>query len=299
MPDAQHPCRSDRIALVVTTLGRIDPLTRLFDSLDGQLEAGDRVVVVAQDHADAVRALAAAYSASFPVEVITSPRGLSIGRNAGVASLPSGEDPMVMFPNDNSWFAEGMISRIRLLAPGIGIGGLTVVDEEGPKFILPPPGTPLDRWNVWNAIEPGFLIRRSVVDRLGGFDPELGTGAATPWQAGEGTDLLLRALHRGQAEGFVWGPADTHVGGVGQSAGLGAAERRRKIRAYGRGTARILARWHYPWWWCAAFAAAGLLVGVRHRSAHRPLDGWWSFLGRVEGLLGRTVGSSSMTAVSR
>jgi hypothetical protein len=39
-----------------------------------------------------------------------------------------------------------------------------------------------------------LFFRREVVQALGGFDPLLGTGAKTPWGAGEGTDLCVRAI---------------------------------------------------------------------------------------------------------
>lgn len=292
-PDAN----TNRLAFVVTTLGRIDPLRKLLDSLLLQLEPGDQVVLVAQDHADEVCALADAYAgASWTLTVTTSARGAARGRNTGVDAVT--DDPLLHFPNDTTWFPEGSVASIRALAPQLGIGALTVVDENGPKFVLPDPGTPLDRWNIWNVIEMGLLVRRSVFLEAGGFNPDIGSGASTPWQAGEVTDFLLRVMDRGLAGDFRWAPADVKVGGIGQATGLTDEERRRKVRAYNRGTSYLLRTWSYPMWWRLAFVAAGLLVGVRHGS-HHVLDGWWAFVGRFEGFHGQLLAGRDLTAVRR
>ena len=49
-----------------------------------------------------------------------------------------------------------------------------------------------------------------------------------------------------------------------------------------------------------AFDGGGLLLGVRHGRDYAPLDGWWVFLGRLEGCLGRTIGRPApLSAVTR
>lgn len=281
--------REVALALVVTTLGRLDPLHKLMRSLRGQLVRGDRLFIVAQSNLNEVEELAADFAGVFDVVVTTSGRGASTGRNAGVRAIPPGENPLVCFPNDTTWFPPGTIAALRAAASRVRLGAMTVRDENGPKFTLPPPGTGLDRWNVWNVIEMGLLARRDVLDELGGFDEGIGTGASTPWQAGEATDLLLRAMRAGLARGFEWLPPDVWVGGVAEAHGLLPAERRHKLRAYNRGLGRLVSRWAYPWWWRFAFVVGGLLFGVRHRSSHRPLDGCWVFIGRAEGVLGRIL----------
>lgn len=286
------------MALVVTTLGRIEALERLLDSLVDQLGPDDRLVIVAQRRRAEVEALTARHPLAPSTIVASSAPGAARGRNAGVASLPPAEY-MLVFPNDTTWYPAGAISALRQayeLAP-FSAGAITVVDEHGPKFSLPAPEVPLDRWNVWAVIEMGLVIRRSLFDRLGGFDGDLGTGAPSPWQAGEATDLLLRLLDQEPEAGlrFRWLPEDAAVGGIADAHGLGGTARRRKLRAYGRGLGRVVARWRYPRWWRSAFVLGGLLFGVRHGRDYSPLDGWWVFLGRLEGTIGRTVGRAGPT----
>lgn len=291
------------LGFVVTTLGRLDALRALLSSLEGQLAQDDCIVLVAQGLHDEVRALAGEYATlGVPVIDTRSSRGASLGRNTGVAALPPGQF-VINFPNDTTVFPPGAVDRIRagVAAPDFLAGGFASWDERGPKTQLPPAGTPLDKWNVWAVIEMGILMRRTLFDEIGGFDESIGPGANTPWQVAEGTDLLLRAVrHRPEvAHGFTWLPPDVYVEGISTAFGLTVEERRRKMRAYGRGTGHAMAVHRYPMWWRAAFTLAGLLYGIRNPAPIMITDGWPMFVGRLEGAIGRTLGQRQMVSTTR
>lgn len=282
--------------VVVTTLGRVDPVRRLLESVTPQLSGGDRLVIVAQGSEDAIRALADEASGATPGQIMVtrSSRGASLGRNAGVAFGGAGlEDALVMFPNDTTWFPDGTLASIReRMDADVPAGAVTVTTPSGPRFELPAPGTPLDRRSVWQVIEMSLIIRLPVFRAIGGFDESIGTGAPTPWQAGEVTDLLLRALAMTPdlATGFRWIPVEeAAVGGIEETTGLSTAERRWKLRAYGRGIGRVYARHPFPLWQRWGFVAAGLVIGAR-RHEYQLLDGAPAFLGRLEGVSGRPLG---------
>lgn len=292
-----------KLGLVVTTLGRIEPLRALLTSVEQQLNVGDRVVLVAQGSGDEVARLADEFAErGVPVIATSSARGASLGRNTGVRALGDG-DFVVTFPNDNTVYPEGTLESIRSHIRGEDFvaGGFTSWDERGPKTTLPEPGTPLDRWNVWSVIEMGILIRKRTFDEIGGFAEDLGPGSATPWQVAEGTDLLLRVMHAHPevCTGFTWLPRDIHVDGISTGFGLTTKERRRKLRAYGRGTGRAFAVHRYPLWWRLAFVGAGLLYGIRNPKPMTIGDGWPMFLGRLEGTMGRTLGQRAMVSATR
>tara|TARA_Y100001947_G_scaffold47258_1_gene39528 strand:- start:1234 stop:2121 length:888 start_codon:yes stop_codon:yes gene_type:complete len=289
--------------LVVTTLGRLDALRALLASLDGQLAPDDHIVLVAQGNQDAVAALAAEFAAAgLPVTATTSGRGASRGRNTGVAALPPGER-ILTFPNDNTLYPEGTLARLReaVADESFVVGGFTSWDERGPKTTLPAPGARLDIFNVWSVIEMGILMKRSLFDDVGGFDESIGPGADTPWQVAEGTDLLLRVMqtHPAVVDSFVWVDRAVHVDGISTAFGLTDTERRRKLRAYGRGTGRAMSVHRYPLWWRAAFVGAGLLYGIRNPKPVRVSDGWPMFVGRLEGVLGHTFGQRTMVSTTR
>lgn len=293
------------LILSVTTLGRIDPLRTLLQSLQGQLRTTDRVVIVAQDHLDEVRALAAEFRPTLGdgLRVATSARGASLGRNTGVSIGAEGlEDALLMFPNDTTWFPEGAIAAIREGIQDAEAGAVTVVTSSGPRFVLPAPGTPLDAGTVWKVIEMGLVMRLGLFRRLGGFDESIGTGAPTPWQAGEVTDLLMRArLLDGSLErSFRWIPdPQAAVGGIEETSGLTSGERRRKLRAYGRGVGHVFRIHDFPLWHRLRFAAAGLLIGVLRPHEYTVGDGLAAVLGRSEGLTGRPLGGRNRLAVGR
>ena len=101
------------LGLVVSTLGRAEPLERLLRSLAPQVAPDDRIVLVAQANRDAVERLAERFrEAGVAIDVTTSERGASRGRNAGVAALPAGER-LLHFPNDTTWFPDGSVAAIR------------------------------------------------------------------------------------------------------------------------------------------------------------------------------------------
>lgn len=228
----------------------------------------------------------------FPVTVLTSSGGASAGRNDAVRALPP-EVTVLAFPNDDSWYQPDTLPRVAaaMSAPAApdAVAGV-LIDPQGPRFVLPPLGTPLDRRTVWRAIEPAMFLTREAFVRTGGYDATLGTGAGTPWSSGEGTDLLLRLLGLG---GTVLSCPDVYVHGPGERRELGAQELRVKHRAYARGTGYVYRRHGYP-----ATARLRILAGpwvkvlqhapspalsVRLASAR--------FLGRVEGLRGRPFGA--------
>lgn len=280
------------LLLVVSTLGRVEALRDLLRSVAAQLDVGDRVTIVAQDRQSEVAELVEQLRPDFraDVHVTTSARGASLGRNTGVSASAPSPDTIVMFPNDTTWFPAGSIETIAHAIGRRRAGAVAVMTPSGPRFTLPPPGTPLDTATVWNVIEMGLVIKAELFQALGGFDTSIGTGAGTPWQAGEVTDLLLRALTAEQSLGeqFAW-IDDAWVGGIEEGTGLTADERAWKLRAYGRGIGYVYRIHRYPLWRRIGFTVAGLAIGIRRRREYRLRDGWPAFVGRVEGITARVL----------
>lgn len=285
--------------IVVTTLGRPEPLARLLDSLAAQTYRRFVVAVCAQGRAEEVRELveSAARRHGLDVRFVAGDRtGAAAGRNLAAGLLPDSVDHL-LFPNDTSTYEPDLLARLAERFPGSVAGALTVVDDFGPKLAIAGPGTRLTRRNAWAVILMGLVIRRDAFRELGGFDETLGTGAATAWQSGEETDLLLRLLAaRGADLPFVWAP-DLVVQGVPDTWRLRPADRRRKLRAYGRGYGRVVRVHSLGWAWAARALVAGVTFGLRHPRQYAISDGLPVALGRLEGLLGRPLGGPVLNAV--
>lgn len=284
--------------MVVSTLGRLDALDNLLRDLADQTERPHAVAVCDQgtpgaDGARDVESVCAAHRGTLDIHVVRSARGLSRGRNAA-AAVVAAEVDYLFFPNDTSRVASDFLARVDAAGEPHVIAA-QYRDTLGPRTSFNAATVPIDPANAWLAMEPAMLVRSDEFQSLGGFDVDLGSGAATPWQSGEGTELLLRLARDGARVRFA---PDLVVTGVVESEGLSGAERRRKLRAYGRGYGHILRVWNYGARRRLAAVIGGFTLGLRHPSRFSLRDGWHVGLGRAEGAMNRLLGRS-LTAVDR
>ncbi|GAA4972923.1 hypothetical protein WHI96_17605 [Pseudonocardia tropica] len=279
-----------RLGVAVSTVGR-PAIAGLLTSLATGGTAPTAVVVADQSAGGTARGLAGDRAAD--AGWVPSSGGASRGRNDAVAALGEvGEVDVLAFPNDDCRYPHDTLTAVleRFRAdPGLAALAVTLVDPAGPRLRLPADGTELDRRSVWRAIEPATFVRASVFAELRGFDERIGTGGPTPWQSGEITDLLLRALARGHR---VVAAPGIEVRAPGEVRALDAARYRSKVRGYNRGAGHVYRTHRYglatrlgflvmPW--------VRLVQGRRLGASEIALT-WQRGLGRLEGLLGRTVG---------
>ncbi len=219
------------------------------------------------------------------VDVISSPRGLSIGRNRGAFTIADRVD-FLTFPNDTSRYTPQFIGSLSSQLRGCSVAAVSCVDELGPRYSIPSADVILDSENVWTVLEPGLVMSSALFVSSGGFDESLGSGASTPWQSGEGTDLLLRIAQQSTVCRFM---GHLSIFGKFETEGLDPRTRRRKLRAYGRGYGFVLTRWRYPKVRRFVSVIGALTLCLRSRDKYSFLDGISIALGRVEGLFGLTL----------
>lgn len=272
-----------RVSVIVPTIGRVVGLETLLHSLANQTLAPFEVLVTDQSEGFRVQALLEEWRNRIPVRRLTSKRGASAGRNAGINALS--DTDIVLFTDDDCWLEPHMLQLMASRLAGAPWDGITGRADSalGQRAEFGREQVRLDKRSVWtHAVEAAMFLPKYVLDDIGGFDESLGVGAGTRWESGEGTDLLLRGLKAGYR--FAYFPdVVVHEEGAAPS----ARELRRKTRLYGRGTGRVY-RMHYSKWdrlrvvvRPVAGAAAHLLVG--HYSESRRL--WQAAVGRAEGLL--------------
>lgn len=186
------------ISLVVATLGRVEEIGALFDSLTGQ-DGAFEVILVDQNPDARLDALVAEWTPRLGLRHLRAPRPhANAARNLG---LRHARGDLVAFPDDDCLLPPGTLARVR-----------TAFDADPALAVLTGPaaapegGLGSGRWNgkagpitlanVWTSvIEFNLWLRRDAALRLGGFDEGMGPGAR--FGSAEGNDLVCRALAAG------------------------------------------------------------------------------------------------------
>jgi glycosyltransferase involved in cell wall biosynthesis len=224
------------VGVVVSTIGNSESLEALLNSISKQSYPAKQVVIVDQSEHDNVLSLARKYDFMH----LRTPRGLSIGRNAGLAALRG--CAFVAFPDDDCEYPLDTFERLVTLFAQTGAAALSGrLDSDGTQRVaFTSKRQTLDKKSVWNrSIEPATFYRYSTLQEVGSFDETLGIGASTRWQSGEGTDLLIRVMNCGYT--VVYDPdlvVHEHVQEVRPQDHL------HKVRRYARGTGRVYAKWY-------------------------------------------------------
>ncbi|WP_083567471.1 glycosyltransferase family 2 protein [Hyphomicrobium sp. CS1GBMeth3] len=189
----------EMISLVVCTLGRAEPLRRLLASLDTQAHPPHEIIVVDQNPPGYLDPVLAEHK-GLPIRHVRSERGLSRGRNVG---LNLAEGRIIGFPDDDCWYDPDVLQKVGAFfssRPDISLLCGRTIDARGTESLNRywPISEPITRANVFGTGNSNTIfVRSAVVAAIRGFDETLGVGASTPFQAGEESDFLLRALeHR-------------------------------------------------------------------------------------------------------
>ena len=234
------------LSVIVSTIGRPADLRRLIDSLIGQDRPDDfELIVVDQSDDGSCIALLTGLELPFECRWTTSARGVSVGRNAG-AALAAGW--LFTFPDDNCWYAPDTVNAVLELVPERGapdaISGIQVTEDGQPSMLRwPPSARPITRRNVqFTAIESTIFCKRTLFEVLAGFDESMGVGSPGPFQAGEGTDLLLRAIDAGASVAYEPGiQVIQHDPRRSDTTGFD-----KKMAGYGRGIGHLYRIHHLP-----------------------------------------------------
>ncbi len=278
---------------MVSTRGRSAQLRRLLISLAAQTGVVFEVIVVDQNPDDYLTpSLAGPWPFALNHLRCPADRGASRGRNAGWRQASA---DILLFPDDDSWYPPGFLTRGLALMEGREADILTgrSTDESGRTINgrYAPRAGPITRHGVWTRqIEWISFFRRDVLEGLAGYDETIGVGAFTPWQAAEGPDLIVRAIDAGFT---CW--YDPALTAFHEELPVRRPDSAmvRKGRAYGRGMGRVLRQRGFGvvklLYWCGRALVALLRSAVM---LDRPRMRYFRavLLGRLEGYAGRTIG---------
>lgn len=184
------------VVLAVVTRDRASKFERfLLPSLTHASEEGVRILVVDQSVGPETRRLVEGLR---DVRYLTSPPGLSRGRNVAVAAST---EPLIVFTDDDVSFPGSWVDDIvavfeRVPAAGVVCGRAMSSTSE----LLPGTAAGTYHWPTSPfGLGSGFnmAFRRAALDAAGPFDEALGAGAR--YRSGEDTDMLYRIMREGWA----------------------------------------------------------------------------------------------------
>lgn len=250
-----------RVSLIVSTLGRTVELERLLVSLNKQAFRDFEVIVVDQNTDDRLAPVLERHSRALHLVAARSARGLSLGRNTGLA-LATGE--IVAFPDDDCWYPERLLQDvIAMFEQHTAVdlfSGRTVDRDFAPSLgVFHQSGRSINRANVWRAGNSNTIFVRTGAKGQVYFDETLGVGAESSFQSGEETDLLLRLIRTKAALRFDPKLVVHHD----QVDLLDAITGLSRARAYAPGQGRVLRlhQFHHVqllWFACRPLARAAL-----------------------------------------
>lgn len=207
--------RSVAVVICMYTMERLDDIDRAVASVRDQRHPADEIILVI-DHNDELLAVARERFLDAHVIVNAETRGLSGGRNSGIASATS---DVVAFLDDDAqadadWF-ETMLTWYDDPSV-IGVGGTSEpVWRSGRPGWFPVEfdwvvgcsyrGLPTRPAEVRNLIGSNMSFRRNVFERVGGFHYAIGRVGARPVGCEE-TELCIRATRQIPGSRIVYDP---------------------------------------------------------------------------------------------
>jgi glycosyltransferase involved in cell wall biosynthesis len=277
-----------KFSLVLGTVKRTVELDRLLGSLAKQSYQDFELIVVDQNPDDRLVDRLQPYEKSFSIVHLRSAIGLSKARNVGLR-VARGE--IIAFPDDDCWYPQDLLqSVVDFLSKHPEFDGLTgrSVDLRGEETVgkyVKHEG-PVSLRDVWRkATSFSTFLTRACTQKTGGFNEDLGLGAATIYQGAEDIEYLIRALKAGCR---IFYSPNIIVYHDNPLVGYGPLVVHRGY-SYGCGHGRVLRREGYP---MVAVAAAlirplgGTLLSLVAGRFQKGLYHFAIFRGRLRGWLG-------------
>ena len=190
--------------------GRSHSLERLLSSIEGALARADWQMLLLVQRSSSGAEIADRMPAN--VEVGTIPRSVSASRARNLLIQRAhergllAEVPLVAFPDDDCWYPDGSLLRIlKLFRIDAALDFWFCRYASAPQS--PGRDLSLDMTSpsvfqvAARASSNTIFLRSRILERIGGFDEELGLG--TENNGGEDTDYALRAFRQSRKCSFV------------------------------------------------------------------------------------------------
>jgi len=242
------------VSLIVATVDRTNELERLLASLDAQTFKDLEVIVVDQNCDDRLVPVLRTHE-GLRIRRLHSERGLSRARNV---ALPAAHGDVIALPDDDCWYPDDLLAAVtQWFETHPEFDALSTGARSPDNKLMAPKWAPgpcrCTKENVCHcAVSFTVFMRRRVVEAVGFFNEDIGTGSASRHQSGEDSDYFIRICERGfpmwyQPALTVYHPE------------LQAVERlRRKAYGYALGVGYVLRIHNYSWWYFSKILARSL-----------------------------------------
>ncbi len=273
-----------KFSLILSTKGRTDEISRVFDGFRDQTLQDFEIIVSDQNEDNRIVDLLAKIAWPGKITHIRSQWGLSAARNKAL-EIAQGE--IVGFPDDDCKYFPTLLQDVAEFFqahPEYGyLSGRSVADDgqDAASSHAKEPG-PIKRFTIYKqCMEFALFVRRSSMGDVR-FDENMGVGCRSPWQADEGPDFMLNLDAKG-VRGYydpkfaVWHPQVVVT--------FNEAFQARTYK-YACGSGYFLRKHNYPFWFFAKLNArtfCGVLVGLATLNIAKARYYWARFRGRWRG----------------
>lgn len=277
-----------RVSLVLATVGRSDDVERCLQSLTAQTDSNFEVILVDQNADDRLVPWVSQFTAlGLNIQHLRMDKpSLSGARNLGIEKSSGA---IVGFPDDDCWYEADAIALVRQAfsaqTPPDGVVANWVEQSAARPAAMANAVLSSQAWRAFrggDASSISLFFSHNLLTRLRGFDERMGVGQ---WYgAAEETDLVLRALAAGAVLQRLPSARVHHLHGAAPTGTLAQRCQRTRVRA--RGTGAIYAKQRLGAWTVArGLLAPVLLPLVRLNGWPALAAGYWTVVGRIEGLL--------------
>lgn len=180
------------ISLVTATLGRVQEMQDLLDSLAAQTYKNFELIIVDQNPHTLLQEMIEKYTDTINIKYIRSDvKGLSHNRNIGLKHC---EGEVVGFPDDDCFYGKSVLESVVgiLSTHSYMFVAVEMKDPRNDSVWLKRIDSPIFRRDIYkHCLSCNIFVRRNP---LVGFDEKLGVGAV--WGSGEESDYLWNILEK-------------------------------------------------------------------------------------------------------